>query len=256
MSTVKKATRYTSPDLEKGFDILELLADTATPLSATEIAKQLGRTVSEVYRMIISMELRGYLARTETQDRYYLTSKLFLLANRRLPDSRVIEASVPELRRLSGKIHQSCHLSILMHDEAMVAAKEEAREPYGYTVRLGAHVPALKCASGRSLLAFLEPDKLGSIIGKKAKDPKLLARLKVIRDNRVDVADSEFSKGICDIGSPVLDQQGHVRAAIGVCTMEFIGKPLERSIVVEATIEAAQRISTLLGFTDGHGADA
>jgi DNA-binding Lrp family transcriptional regulator len=43
---------YAAPALEKGLDILEMLCRSDTPLSQKEIAKRLGRSVSEIYRMV------------------------------------------------------------------------------------------------------------------------------------------------------------------------------------------------------------
>ena len=56
-------SRYTAPALEKGLDILELLASRFEPMSQAAIAHALGRTPSEVFRMISVLEQRGYLVR-------------------------------------------------------------------------------------------------------------------------------------------------------------------------------------------------
>ena len=52
-------TRYTTPALEKGLDILELFASTSDELSKREVARRLGRTVSEIFRMLVCLEERG-----------------------------------------------------------------------------------------------------------------------------------------------------------------------------------------------------
>ena len=48
------ARRYPTPALEKGLDALELLASESQGLTKTEVARRLGRTVSEVFRMLVS----------------------------------------------------------------------------------------------------------------------------------------------------------------------------------------------------------
>jgi len=49
----KIAPRYPTPALEKGLDILELLANHPTGLTKSEVARSLDRTVSEIFRMLV-----------------------------------------------------------------------------------------------------------------------------------------------------------------------------------------------------------
>src|SRR6476660_8430990 len=74
-------TRYAVPALDKGLDILELLAQEAGGLSLNEIARVLGRTSSELFRMVVALARRGYIEQLNG-DRYTLTLRLFEMAHR------------------------------------------------------------------------------------------------------------------------------------------------------------------------------
>ena len=50
-----RRSRYTAPALEKGLDILELLASVSEALTHSEIASRLGRTLTEVFRMLVCL---------------------------------------------------------------------------------------------------------------------------------------------------------------------------------------------------------
>ncbi len=50
--SMKKNPRYSAPALEKGLDVLECLADGAAPQSLNALARALGRTSSEIFRML------------------------------------------------------------------------------------------------------------------------------------------------------------------------------------------------------------
>jgi len=56
--------KYTAPALEKGLDILERLSLSETGLSLSEIARDLGRSVSEIFRMLVVLEQRGYISQS------------------------------------------------------------------------------------------------------------------------------------------------------------------------------------------------
>src|SRR5260370_20715485 len=73
----KGGRRYPTPALEKGLDILELFASEQQGLTKTDVARRLGRTVSEVFRMLLCLEERGYIARSKDGERFHLTLQLF-----------------------------------------------------------------------------------------------------------------------------------------------------------------------------------
>src|SRR5215472_779303 len=59
MKPNKTTSRYLAPALEKGLDILELFAREPTGLTKSDVARQLGRTMSEIFRMMSCLEDRG-----------------------------------------------------------------------------------------------------------------------------------------------------------------------------------------------------
>src|SRR5207302_8512968 len=72
--------RYAAPALDKGLDVIELLARETDGLTLNEIARVLGRTSSELFRMVNALCRRGYIGKQD--DRYVLTLKMFELAQR------------------------------------------------------------------------------------------------------------------------------------------------------------------------------
>src|SRR5258708_39486640 len=114
--TKKKADtkRYSpTPALEKGLDILELFASTPEGLTVSEVARRLDRTVSEIFRMILCLEQRGYLAQSPNKERYHLTLRLFRLAQEHPPTKRLVTEALPVMHWLSHELRQACHLGII-----------------------------------------------------------------------------------------------------------------------------------------------
>jgi len=109
--------RYRAPALDKGLDILELLAATEEGLSQAEIAKALDRTPNEIYRMLDRLVRRHYVARSHG-DRYELTLKLFALAHQHAPMRRLVSQAMPELRTFARQAEQACHVADLLYPPA------------------------------------------------------------------------------------------------------------------------------------------
>src|SRR5262245_51198418 len=57
------APAYAVPALEKGLDVLELLAKAHQPLGLNEVAAALGRSRQELFRIMVCLHTRGYLLR-------------------------------------------------------------------------------------------------------------------------------------------------------------------------------------------------
>ena len=124
--------RYAAPALEKGLDILELLASVSEALTHSEIAGRLGRTVHEVFRMLVCLEERGYISRTGTDERYQLTLKLFEIVHHIIRCNGLITQARPLVQQVASATGQSCHLAMLNHAEVVLVAQSDAPGIWGF----------------------------------------------------------------------------------------------------------------------------
>jgi DNA-binding IclR family transcriptional regulator len=63
----KRAAEYAKPAFEKGLDVLELLSKHPEGLTKSQIARQLSRTVSEIFRMPVCLERRNHIVQTSEE---------------------------------------------------------------------------------------------------------------------------------------------------------------------------------------------
>src|SRR5260370_8903257 len=108
----KASSRYPTPALEKGLDILELFASEPSALTKSDVARKLGRTISEIFRMLVCLEERGYIAQSPDSDRYHLTLHLFRLAQEHPPIKRITMQALPIIQQVANQLSQSFHLSV------------------------------------------------------------------------------------------------------------------------------------------------
>jgi DNA-binding IclR family transcriptional regulator len=150
------AAEYSVPALDKAFDVLELLADSTRPLSQTEIAESTGRTVSQLFRVLTTLEARGWLLRDPDSGLYSFSMAAFDLAHRQPPLRGLLDASLPPMRALSERVRQSCNLSVLDAGAVRVIAQLESPADFGYRVRVGAMFPVETTATGAVLVGEAE----------------------------------------------------------------------------------------------------
>ena len=119
---------YSAPALEKGIDIIELLADTEFGLTVSEISQRLKRRMSELFRIIIVMERRQWLQKDPDSSRYTVTYHVLQLAHRGTPAQTLSLAAAPVMHGLAGRINQSCHLVVRSGTQGLVILRQENRK--------------------------------------------------------------------------------------------------------------------------------
>ncbi len=251
----KEPNRYAAPALEKGLDILELLAARGVALGQSEIARALGRTPAEIFRMLNCLERRGYLERSPRDERYLLSARLFELAHLHPPTRLLLDVAAPCMRELARGIGQSCHLAIRHDDQALVVAQVDSPGFIGFAVRVGSQVPLHESCSGRVLLACGEFDPRHDLPAglAAAAVSKLRARLTAIRERGYEESESTRVRGITDIGAPVLGHEGLAVAALTVPYLTPLGSAPDPGAVRDAVRAAAARIGAALGGRETGG---
>jgi len=245
--------RYAAPALEKGLDILELLASVSESLTHSEIATRLGRTITEVFRMLVCLEERGYLSRAGTDERYQLTLKLFEIVHQHRPLQRLITQARPLVQRVASETGQSCHLAMLNNAEIVLVAQSDAPGNMGFSVRLGANIDLLNTASGHVILAFQSEEVRARALGawrlrsKKTIPTGLFRHLQQIRRRGYEELGSYQVHGVVNISYPVLNHHGEAIAAITVPFLARIGESLGPPQVKEALSAASRALSLAIG---------
>ena len=232
---------YAAPALEKGLDILELLAAVGEPLSTREIAERLARSKSEIFRMVFVLQQRGYLAREAGTDRLGLSRRLFDLGIR-TPAGRQLTAIVlPLMERFGEESGQVAHLVVLSRAQTVVLATTSGHLDASVIVRPGYGRPALDANSGLLILAF-QSETRRRLLMRDASEadrarleaPETGAVLAQIRSAGHRVAPSRDIMAVTDIVCPVIGPGGHAEAAILVPCLQRHGIATDEAAILKA----------------------
>jgi DNA-binding IclR family transcriptional regulator len=241
-----KTTRYRAPALEKGLDVIELLAAEKSPLNLSAISQRLGRSSGELFRMLQVLEFKGFITNSETGSGYVLTNKLFALAMAQAPVRSLVETALPIMRKLSHDIGQSCHITVASEDQIVVITRVERPGDLGFSVRIGYRREIVRATSGLVLFAFQNEDvrrtwlKRCRLKGEAADS--FVARANDVRARGHYEAASDFVRGIIDLSAPIL--RGDI--AVATLTCPFVhSNPLQMEMTqaIEYIRAAANQIS-------------
>ncbi len=99
--STRKRKEYSAPALEKGLDIVEALAKAPEGLTSADISERLGRPMGQLFRMLVVLQQRGYVAYQADSERYELTLKLFEIAHGLGPVRRLNLVAAPLMKQYS-----------------------------------------------------------------------------------------------------------------------------------------------------------
>nr|WP_315593631.1 IclR family transcriptional regulator [uncultured Cupriavidus sp.] len=244
---------YSAPALEKGLDILELLCRSQSPVTQKDIAAHMGRSVGEIYRMLLCLVNRGYVAQVD--DSYCITTKMFELAHLNPPTHKLLLEAMPIMNRLASDLDQSCHLTVYNHGKQVVVAKVDTPSGMGFSLRVGSDLDVLISVSGRVLVAFQDSETRKLRIAEALQrrddqaDPQIDAVLDFIRERGYESSPSSQVRGLYAVSFPILDSQGKAIAALTIPYAERIDQTQRITIaeIQDALGAAARLLSAKIG---------
>lgn len=247
---------YSAPALEKGVDVVELLSESDSGLSISEIANRLKRPMSVLFRIIVVLERRGWIQKDPETSRFRVSYRVLQIGHRGTPSQNLALVAGPVMQDLSTRINQSCHLVVRVGAEGLVILRHENQKRHAnLSVRLGATIKLTSSCSGHVLLAYLDREELEKVL-ELAPRPwdisreKLHKTLAVVRDRGFEAHKSPMTAGVTDLSYPIRGFEGKVVAALTVPYLHVFDQSLPTTVEQTRRLLdlASRRISRTLGW--------
>jgi DNA-binding IclR family transcriptional regulator len=243
---------YATPALEKGLDVIELLAHQPGGLTKSEISRELKRTVSEIFRMLLCLERRGYIAQTDGE-RYSLTLKLFKLVQEHPPTERLITEALPVMHQLAQETQQSCHMGIIEGAQVTILAQVNPPTSIGFYVKLGSSVELMEASTGYVILAHQDDEHRARTLAEWRRltgdevPADLAAHLARIKRQGFESRASYKVRGVTNISYPIFDERGSAIGALTVPYIQHIDSIANASQVSASLKKASKEITATIG---------
>jgi DNA-binding IclR family transcriptional regulator len=211
--------------LHKTLDILENIKDKSAGVKLSDLARAVAMPKATVYRIVATLESRGFLDRGEDGG-YRMARKLFDLQQRQPIEQILNRVAPPMMEDLAKSCRETVNLGILDGGEVVVVNTVESPQ----TIRMSSKVGNRRCihttAIGKVLLAALPEKEMLRLLRLKGlprltpytlvNRPALLTELERVRERgyAIDNQENELD-GRC-IGAPVLGPDGRVVAALSI----------------------------------------
>ncbi|MGH2372861.1 MAG: IclR family transcriptional regulator [bacterium] len=250
--------RYTVDAVDRALTVLELVRDGGRPLSLLEISRQLGIVKSSAFRLLRTLERRGYVERADGDGHYSLGSNSLRFGRATIPHRPLSELALPHMRRLLDRFGETLNLGVLRDGEVLYLEMLESPHSFRMAAKLGSQSPVHCSALGKALAAHLGDEDVDQIIRKRGL-PALTSRtitsgaawkreLARTRSRGYSEDNGETEPGASCIGAPLFGADGGVVGAISLSGPASRVRAL-KARAVPALVEACGAISRALGHS-------
>lgn len=247
--------RYRVRSVVAAVQILNALAEEAGQ-TMSEVAQRTGLSASLVYRMLVTLESEGMVARDRFR-RYALGSRTMHLgyqAQRAMP---LAEAARPTLRDLAESTRETVHLAVRDRYERVIVATVDSPHAVRVATPVGSKYPLHYGGTGLCILAHLTESEREHVLagplvrktsGTEIDADRIRVTLRAIRARGYHVAVGDFAEGAFSIAAPVFATDGAVVGAVCAVGPELRLDDALAAAVPDQVRAAAARISLAMGF--------
>jgi IclR family KDG regulon transcriptional repressor len=211
--------------LHKTVDILETLRGQRSGMALHDLSIQVSLPKPTVYRILATLESRGYLGRTAEGD-YRLSRKMFEEQQDGATEQMIIRAARREMEKLLGICKETLNLGVLDGREVLVIETIESPQTVRMSSKIGNRRSPHSTALGKVLLAGLPEKDVLRMIGSRGlprftpntitSQTALLKELEKVRRQGYALDNSENeSDGRC-IAAPIFGSNRNVVAALSI----------------------------------------
>jgi len=255
----KEKSEYVVQSVDRALDILEAFNYNEEELGVTELSQKLNLHKNNVFRLLATLETRGYIEQDEKTGNYRLGIKIFEVANVFLHHLGLRRQARPILEELVSKCNETAYLAVTEGTDVVYVLMQETTHTVRVIPRLGHRLPAYCTASGKIQLAYESQDHLhelfkGHPLPKRTANTindldRLLEQFAQVARQGFALDNEELEEGVCCVAAPVRDYTHKVVAAVALSgpASRFSSERVLNDLVPLVN-EAGAKISQRLGY--------
>ena len=246
---------YTIAAVDRALLTLEALAEQPRQ-GVTQLAKRLGLTKTIVFRLLCTLEARGFVVREGDQPVYSLGYRMGVLGERAGHQNLLLSAARPVMERLREETSENINLIVREGQQSLVVATLAGRHAIRIFALAGRYGP-LHAGGGSMLMLAWAPHSVRNAVMSEPltrytddtiTDPAVLRdRLERIRAQDYNISVNDLDEGAFSVAAPIRNAAGDVVASISVAGAIARFDEARQVQYLDLVRAAAQEISRKLG---------
>ena len=245
--------------LGRAFDILEVLSESNSPMTLSELSEAVGLSKSTAHRILGTMLDRSYVTRNSSGS-YTLGFKIIELAGTNINNLELLTEAKPFLSKIMRELDLTAHLGILDGAEVVYLEKLDGHPNSQQYTQIGHKSPGFCSSIGKCLMAGMSSEELGDVLDMcdfKRYTPntitdrrEFIRHLRQVRLQGWAMDDEEYEIGHRCIGATVYDFRGLPVAAISASGSTNVLKDDKIDETVEKVKKWAAQLSRQIGYIE------
>lgn len=245
--------------VDRALVILEYLGTQTKEVGVRELGQAIGLSKSSVHRILQTLRARGFVKWNPENARYSLGMRAFEVGCGILRSMEAHSVAKPYLEQLVNALGETAFLGVIDDAELVYIDKIDGRRSVRMVADIGSRRPLHTTAIGKALLAHIDRAELDRILAAKPltrmtkntiTDPDTLrAELDKVRRQGYAEDNEETEEGLYCAGAALFNYSGRPVAAISVAVPKIGQQSVNKEKIAKQVVQAAQEISTKLGFT-------
>jgi len=254
----KEKSEYIIQAVSHALDLLEQFHDDVDELGVTELSKRLKLHKNNVFRLLATLESRGYIEQNRVTENYRLGLKTLELGQTFIKQMGLLRQSRPVLERLVRECNETTYVAILKESSIVYLDVVETDLTVRVVPRVGARLPAYCTAAGKVQFSYMTEEELDNYLPRDLKRftpntivdrDELKKQLRQIADQGYAVDNEELDVGVRCVGAPIRDYTRRIIGAVSISgpSMRFSDERMEKELI-PLVMKASDEISTKLGY--------
>jgi len=245
--------------VEKALDIILAFSEDKAQLSLPEICKIIDMPKSTVYRLLSTLEYRGFIEHSPMTGKYQLSTRFIKLSSIALKNYDLKESALPVMTQLRDRTGETINLYAKRGLERVCIDQVEGFHNLRRFSAIGDVLPLYCGASGKLLLAYQTEEEIERIIqetGLKSWTQNTITdygrirqELANIRDQGYAFSSGEREVGVTSVAAPIKNHAGVVVAALSISGPDARFNEENVMNYKNLVIEGAAIISQNLGYS-------
>ncbi len=255
----REKSTYMIQSVLHALKVLEEFDGDTAEFGVTELSKRLRLHKNNVFRLLATLEMAGYIEQNNISESYRLGLKALRLGQAYLEQMGFVKQARPVLEEVVRECNETAYVGVIREHAVVYLDVVEAAQVVRVATRVGWRLPIHCSAIGKAQLAYkseAQVEKMCQLDDLKVYTPKtivnreaFLAELAEIREAGYAVDNEEYEPAIKCVGAPVRDYTGQTVGGISITGPFFrlTDQRMENDIIPLA-VRAADEISRRLGF--------
>jgi IclR family KDG regulon transcriptional repressor len=250
---------YTIRAVDNALNLFEEFKGDRDELGVTELSNRLNLHKNRVFRILATLEARGYIEQNKATENYRLGVKSLELGQTFIKHMGLVRQAKPFLRAIVEKCNEMAYVGIIRQNSVIYLDVEEANQMIKVENLVGWRIPIHCTAIGKAQVAYSseeELEKLGILEDMERFTPntvidrgEFLKHLKEVAKRGYALDNEEYNLGVRCVGVPLRDYTGRVVAGISVSGPSFrMTDEVLRKKIIPVVREAGRNVSKRLGF--------